>query len=171
MKKTLAVLALTSAAAAAIVAAAAVIAEPGPLRATFESPQALGAAVLDAYQRQDREALRRLALSEEEFRAVVWPVLPASRPERNLTVEYVWGDLAGKSLAYLSSNLKRPFPSGAQVASVSFDGESTRYGTVTVHRRSQVTLTDASGQVSTVRLFGSIIEQDGRYKVFSYVTD
>jgi hypothetical protein len=34
-----------------------------------------------------------------------------------------------------------------------------------------VTLRDARGARTTVRLFGSMIEQDGRYKVFSFVTD
>jgi hypothetical protein len=40
-----------------------------------------------------------------------------------------------------------------------------------VMRRSRVTLRDAAGRLTTARLFGSIIEQRGHFKVFSYVAD
>ena len=49
--------------------------------------------------------LKRLALTEAEFRDLVWPKLPASRPERNRPMDYVWGDLAGKSDANLRARL------------------------------------------------------------------
>ena len=159
------------AAAAALVAVAAVRGSGPPLETTFDSPHGLATAVLDAVQRRDRGALGRLALSDQEFRDHVWPSLPASRPGRNLSVDYVWNDLAGKSLAYLASSLNRPLPAGARVQAVAFDGETTRYGTFNVHRRSRIMVVDRAGQVSTVRLFGSAIEMAGRFKVFSYVTD
>lgn len=157
--------------AAAFVAVAAVWGSASALDTTFDSPQALAAAVVDAVQRRDREALGRFALSDQEFRRHVWPSLPAARPGRNLTVDYVWNDLAGKSLAYLSSTLNRPLPAGARVENVAFDGETRAYGTFYVHRRSRIVLVDRDGKVVTVRLFGSAIEMDGRFKVFSYVTD
>ena len=171
MKRPLALSTVVLVAAAAFVAVAAVRGSAPALETTFDSPQALAAAVLDAFQRRDREALGRFAVSDQEFRRHVWPSLPASRPERNLTVDYVWSDLAGKSLAYLASSLSRALPSGARVKSVEFDGGTTGYGPFTVHRRSRIVVVDRDGQISTVRLFGSAIERDGRFKVFSYVTD
>jgi hypothetical protein len=57
------------------------------------------------------------------------------------------------------------------VVDVGFDGETTDYGSYRVLRKSRVTLRDAEGRLTTARLFGSIIEQQGRFKVFSYVVD
>ena len=53
--------------------------------------------MLTALADEDAEYLAGLALSELEFRTVVWPELPSSRPERGLPFEYVWGDLNQKS--------------------------------------------------------------------------
>src|SRR5687767_9252327 len=64
-----------------------------PLSHTFDSPEALASAVVAGLARRDAAALSSLVLSEQEFRAHVWPVLPASRPERNLPFDYVWKDL------------------------------------------------------------------------------
>lgn len=157
--------------AAALAGASAHLSRPTPLAGTFDSPEALASAVLDAFQRQDRAALERLALSEQEFAAHVWPTLPAARPERNLSAQFVWADLAGKSRAHLMRNLRRPLPLDATVVAVDFEGETSRHGGITIRRQSVMRLRDPSGSTLRVRLFGSLLEQDGMFKVFSYVTD
>lgn len=119
----------------------------------------------------DLNALRALAIDESEFRRIVWPRLPASRPERNLTWEYVWKDLNGKSEAHLRAlAAKWPGP-GLQVAAVGFEGDTTDYAGFRVRRKTVVTLRDSRGQEHQRRLFGSTIEMGGRVKVFSYVVD
>jgi hypothetical protein len=40
-----------------------------------------------------------------------------------------------------------------------------------VHRESVVLARFPDGSERRVRVFGSVLEQDGRYKVFSYVVD
>jgi predicted trehalose synthase len=158
--------------ASAVLAGAAVLGPgPAPLTGTLTSPEALAAAVLDGLVRKDRPALERLALTGQEFAAHVWPALPAARPERNLTAQYVWGDLSAKSRMHLANHLSRTLPAGARITAIDFEGESSHYGRVTVRRDSVITLADAEGRSSKVRLFGSMIEHAGRYKVFSYVTD
>jgi hypothetical protein len=146
-------------------------ARPVPLAHTFESPEALGGAVLDALARKDRAALDAMALSEQEFRAYLWPHLPVSRPERNMPFDYVWSDLAGKSRAFLRARLSAGARAEGQVKRVVFDGASTRYGDVTVMRRARLVLQDAAGREQDVRAFGSVLVKDGRYKLVSYVTD
>ena len=64
----------------------------GPsLANALESPEAVGRAVVRGHAENDLEALRALAVTEAEFRDLVWPKLPAGRPERNLPMDYVWG--------------------------------------------------------------------------------
>ena len=144
----------------------------GRLQPTFDSPTAAAQAVVDALSQGDVATLERLALDEHEFRRIVWPRQPAARPGRNLPWDYVWRDLAGKSRAQLRGRLAE-WPRGRPltVVDVAFDGDTTDYDTYRVMRKSRITLGAADGTRMTVRLFGSLIEQHGRFKIFSYVTD
>ena len=141
------------------------------LQHTHGSPKAVAEAVVAALDRRDVAALEHLSLSELEFRRVVWPRQPAARPERNIPWEYAWRDLAAKSRFQLRTRLAEWQPAAVTVVAVAFDGETTDYGAYRVMRRSRVTLRDQAGRLTTGRLFGSVIEQRGHFKVFSYVAD
>lgn len=141
-----------------------------PLQHTHPSPDALAAAVLAAIAQNDRAALERFALSEQEFRDHVWPELPASRPERNLPFSYVWGDLRQKSAASLTTTLAEHGGRHYEPVNVEFDDE-TGYDSFRVHREASFRVRDAAGTETTLRVCGSLIEKDGAWKVFSYVVD
>jgi hypothetical protein len=146
--------------------------EPAPLAAAVASPRALAEAVLAAIARRDRARLEALAVTAGEFRTRVWPELPASRPERNLPLEYVWGDLQQKSQAGLSALLAQHGGRRYTLVRLAFTGGSTRYDTFVVHRASTITVRDDTGTERDLRLFGSAIETaEGQVKVFSYVVD
>lgn len=142
-----------------------------PLANTEASPSALASAILDALTRRDADRLQALALDEREFREHVWPELPASRPERNLPISYVWGDLNQKSQASLGRVLAAQGGKGYALVSLAFSAGTTPYKTFVVHRKAVVTVRDGAGAQTDLRLFGSVIEQGGRFKVFSFVTD
>ena len=141
-----------------------------PLAHTHESAEAAMAAVLDALARSDRTALSDLALSEQEFKDHVWPHLPSARPERNMPFSYVWGDLRQKSQAHLGRIVRQYGGRRLTVEQVAFSGESY-YPDSRVHREARATVSDEAGVVSEIRICGSLIEKDGRWKVFSYVVD
>jgi hypothetical protein len=141
-----------------------------PLASTSGTSEALASAVLDALYRRDRARLDALALSEQEFRDHVWPDLPAAKPERNLPVSYVWGDLRQKSNLSLARTLERYGGKRLTLQRVTFDGD-TRYAHYTVHRDATFEVLDGSGARQTVRVCGSLLEKDGVWKVFSYVAD
>ena len=138
---------------------------------TYPSVETLAADVLDAVERRDLATLRTLALNEQEFREHVWPELPASRPERNLPFSYVWGDLRQKSDQTLADTMARHGGRRYTLVSVRFGGDATRYATYTVHRETVLKVRDAQGSETDLRLFGSSLEKDGGWKVFSYVVD
>ena len=50
-------------------------------------------------------------------------------------------------------------------------GDTTAYASYAVHRESRFTVVADSGRATEERFCGSFIEKDGRWKVFSYVTD
>lgn len=144
---------------------------PAPVAATLPTVEALAAAVLDALAARDEVRLRRLAVSEAEFRERIWPELPASRPERNLTPEYVWRDLAQKSEASLRGVMARLGGQRLTLRAVDFRGATTPYATFAVSRKTELVVADPAGADQRVRVFGSVLRIDGGVKVFSYVVD
>lgn len=141
-----------------------------PLAHTHSSAEAAAAAVLDALAGRDRTALAALAVSEEEFRDHVWPSLPAARPERNLPFSYVWGDLRQKSEQTLARTLAAHGGRRYALVAVHFEGQ-TDYGDYRIHRAATLQVRDETGATGSVRVYGSMINQRGRWKVFSYIVD
>ena len=141
-----------------------------PLANTDPSADSLAAEVLRALAAKDRELLEAVALSEPEFRHHVWQHLPAARPERNVPLSYVWGDLHQKSEGMLTQGLARHGGRNYELVTVTFTGK-TDYGPYRVHREATFAVRDAVGDTSALRVIGSMIEQDGAWKVFSYVVD
>lgn len=141
-----------------------------PLAGTRDSAMAVGRDVLAALAAGDRAALEALALSEQEFRDHVWPDLPAARPERRLPFSYVWGDLKQKSDAGLRASLERLRGRRMTLVDIRFGGESV-YGRSRVQRDSVLVVRFGDGETEELDVCGSLLEQGGRWKVFSYVVD
>lgn len=144
---------------------------PSPLANTFDSPEALARALLIALERRDLEALRALPLSEAEYRDHVWPELPVSRPERNVPFDYAWGQMHQRSTGSLQQTYARYAGKPLRLVSTRFTGETTQYASFSVMRESEIVATDESGRDVVLRLYGSAMVKDRRYKMFSYVVD
>ena len=144
---------------------------PSALSNSHGSSESLARAVLSALEKRDVNALNTLALNEQEFRDHVWSELPAARPERNLPISFVWGDLHQKSDTNLRQTIAKYGGNSYELVSIRFVRGSTDYRSYRVHRESEVTVTDREGRKQDLRLFGSVLEKDGRFKVFSYVVD
>lgn len=136
-----------------------------------DSIYALAAAILEGIRTGDVENLLRLRLDAGEFRHIVWETLPASRPERNLTWDYVWSDLDQKSRNAMRMTIDRHRGRSYRLLRVEFAGEVTDHGAYKVHRDARCVVEDESGAITEIDLFGSVIEMGGRYKAFSYVVD
>jgi hypothetical protein len=140
-----------------------------PLAHTQASPREVGQRLLEAIASGDRPALARLALDEAEFRAHVWPDLPAARPERNLPFGYVWGDLHQKSEISLTRMLQQHQGQRYALVDVRFGEAPEAYRTYTVHGEPVLVVRGADGVTTDLRVCGSLLEKQGQWKVFSYV--
>jgi hypothetical protein len=162
-------------AAVVVTAACSTLAEPtvsaAPLSNTFDSPEAVARAVLSALAERNVDRLRAMPLSEAEFRGHVWPELPTSRPERNVPFEYAWGQLKQQSDAFLQQTIARYAGKRLTFVIARFAGDTTQYASFSVMRESEIVATDEAGRDVILRLYGSAMLKDGRYKVFSYVID
>ncbi len=146
---------------------------PAPsLQGTLESDEAVAQAVLAAVEANDRAALMALSVSKDEFEDLVWPTLPASRPEVGMPVSYVWQDTVTKSRAGLAQTLERYGGRRFELVRVETGGDTTDHGSFTISRKTYLVAKDEEGHERTLRLFGSMIRgQDGRSKVYSYIVD
>ena len=141
------------------------------LEDAFESDDALARAVLEGMARRDHPGLLALAVTKDEFEELVWPTLPVSRPEVDMPLDFVWQDTFTKSHAYLAQTLASVGGRRYELVRVEFDGPTTEHGTHEISRKSRLIVRDDGGQERMLRLFGSVIRQNGRSKVFSYITD
>lgn len=144
---------------------------PAPVTGAQPSVDALGREVLAALAAGDRGRLNALALSETEFRVRIWPALPAARPERNLPFAYVWGDLRQKSDQRLGQTLAAHVGHRYVLTSVRFASPTTDFGAYRVHRDTVLVVERADGRRHDLSVLGSMVELDGRWKVFSYNVD
>jgi hypothetical protein len=156
----------------ALVAGAAGCARPAPALAnTFASPEALAREVLARLARHDQAGLQSLAVTHDEFEAHVWPKLPASRPERNVPMSFVWGRLTQQSDLSLAGTVSRLGGQSFTLQQVLFEGETTDYGAFTVRRESVLVVRTPQGTVERLKVFGSVLTMNDQHKVFSYVVD
>lgn len=88
-----------------------------------------------------------------------------------MPLSYVWGDLKQKSDGGLTTILAEHGGRRFELTAVAFRGDMTDYAAFRVHREAVFTVKTGAGDPVTLRLCGSMIEKEGRWKVFSYVVD
>jgi hypothetical protein len=135
---------------------------------TFDSPEALAREFLSLLAAGDPEQAVPLAISEREYKDVVWPEMPAAP---NVPVNFAWDNMWPKSRYGLDHTFRRHGGQSLTLVRVVFAGETTEYKTFTVHRDARCVVRDADGKEQTLDLFGSVLEDGGRYKLFSFVVD
>lgn len=138
---------------------------------TLDTPEAVATAVLDGIARRDRPRLERLAVTRDEFRTRVWPELPASRPERNVPWDYAWRDLQQKSRGTLSSVLAQHGGRRYELLRIEYRGASTRYSSFEIRRDPALRVRLSTGEITTIRVFGSMVVTKRGCKLLSYVVD
>jgi hypothetical protein len=133
------------------------------------TPEALATRFLDALSRDDLEAIKAMRLTEQEFCAYVFPELPSSKLP-NVECDFVWSQATLNSMAGMTRMQKAHGGRRYQLVSVRFAAVE-KYGSYRVHKEPVVTVRDEFGATIEARLFGSILELDGQYKLFSFVVD
>jgi len=133
------------------------------------SIEQLAADFLEELQKGDDQKIRQLALSKDEFVEFVWPELPASDPSTNLNSDFIWNQTHMRSLADLSGTLLRNKGKKYQLVGFRFADETEDYRSYKVHRDARLRVVDENGEERELNLFGSVLEMDGEFKIFSFV--
>jgi hypothetical protein len=138
-------------------------------RETFETPAALARGFLHALEVKDVDRLGTLPLSEREFVDEVFPEMPAAG---KIPAGFAWQDLRQKSRNELGGILAYHGGKAYDLVGVGFDGGATAYETFVVHRKPRLHVRErGTGVEKQLALFGSVLEHEGRYKLFSYVVN
>lgn len=126
--------------------------------------------VLEALAKQDEQSLKSLVLTKEEFCTYVWPELPSSKI-KNLTCDWVWDSFLPGDIAGLRQTLSMHGGKRYSLIRIRFVKGTTEYKTFKVHEGSRVVVKDDSGQEREFKLFGSMLELEGQFKLLSFVVD
>lgn len=140
------------------------------LSPSYESKDAAVTAFLQALAARDVDTLAQQVVNQQEFLKHIWPALPASRPDVGMPADRAWADQAQRNQGFLAQLLAEHGGQRYALVVASFDGSPTTYGAFRIHPKSRLDIRDASG-VREIRLFGSMIESGGRWKVYSFVVD
>ncbi len=144
-------------------------ADPGPpFPGSARSLEELGARVLHALVVGDTLALEEVRLTEEEHNGVIWPELPAARPEANFPVEFAWQNIQMRNRRELGRIL--PWYSGRELrfSSVRCRGDVQRFPTFAVHTDCQVVFRDGELGLLAAQIFKDVVQRNGGYKIFRY---
>jgi len=132
-----------------------------------ESPKALAQAVLEALEAGDEAALRRLLVTEEEHRQLLWDELP----ERNyLPFRYVRWLNEHNSEKGLRRALRRYGGVPLELVSLEFADEMEEYEDFSVHPGAELTVRHAEHpeRVGKIEILDVFVEVDGVWKLLDY---
>lgn len=126
--------------------------------------------VLAGIYANDEQMLNACRITKAEFCQHVFPELPSSTLP-NVSCDFTWDQATLKSLAGFQELLKKHAGKKYHLLAISYSGGIDTYRTYKVYNKPVVRVVDENGQEQDLRLFGSILEMDGRYKLFSFVID
>jgi hypothetical protein len=152
---------------------------PAPARAEraivteFTSTDEVVAAFLSALERKDLEALRRLRVTEAEYKDLILPgSVPEGQPFRAYrpdVVDYAWQTLNTKSLYYERYLLTSHGGRSYELQDVRFERGTEKYAGYSTHKQLRLSVVHDGEPVEIGT--GSIVEVGGRYKFASFIRD
>lgn len=122
---------------------------------------------LQALARGDRQEIEARALNRAEFVTLIYPALPASRFTSNLSADFVWGQSVMRSRAGLTETLRHA-GRRYELVELRVAGGVKEYPGFGLHQDVRLLVREESGSRQELKLFSSIIELDGKFKIYSF---
>ena len=134
----------------------------------FNSPSEIGQAVVEALNQGDFRGLHQLRVTRKEYLSWMWPAFPASGPPYNYPEEFAWSNLDTKCSRAVKRLIKRHGENNLSFVKLGFEQKTEKYKDFQLLRSTVLTVKNDSGQQKTLKILGSVVEKDGRYKLLSY---
>ena len=127
----------------------------------------MGRAVCRALHEGSPDSLKALCISMDEFRFVLWPEFPQSRPATGLHWQDAWPVLYGR-LNGGSVGATREFEGHVyQFERIERTAETKEYRNFKLHNGITIVAKDDEGQTHRITFIRSIAERKGRFKIYS----
>ena len=135
---------------------------------SLDSPDQLGLAVVDALNRKDIEHLNRLRVQREEFLDWIWPEFPASRPPSNFPGDFAWSNMNKKCNIGMKKWITHYGGDNLKYVGIRFERPQETYNGFQLLRGTILALQNAAGEKRDLKILGSVVAKNGRYKLLSY---
>ena len=136
------------------------------------SVEDVGKKILEALHSKDMTSLEALAITEEEYRMYLWPHSPVyGIKEWQDHYDFVWKQHQTRSTYSLRQTLSKYGGKKFSLVRVLFSGETTDHSIYHAHRDTRLIVINDEGKEMELKLFGSIMEMDGQFKIISYKTN
>lgn len=135
---------------------------------SLESPMQVGKGVIDALNRADAFGLDRLRVNREEYLSWIWPAFPQSRPPSNFPGDFAWTNLNKNSILGINRGMKRYGNQELVFEEIRFERPTEEYKGFKLLRGTVLMAKNRKGEQVELYILGSVIENDGRYKLLSY---
>ncbi len=135
---------------------------------SLDSPDQLGLAVVDALNQEDIAQLDRLRVQRKEYLDWIWPAFPASRPPNNFPGDFAWSNLNRKCNTGMKKWIARYGGHNLKFVGIRFDQPQETYDGFHLLRGAVLTLQNDSGEKRELKILGSVVVKDDRYKLLSY---
>jgi hypothetical protein len=133
-----------------------------------DSPEDVCRNVLEALAASDTVALHNFVLTRFEHDSILVPQLPIGRDTSgSKDLELAWYMLNQRSIEGIRRALADHAGQRLEFVSVEFKRPKEVHGPLTIHKGTQVKVRTENGEEVVLGIFGSILEQNGRYKLVS----
>lgn len=141
------------------------------LQGAASSRDSLVQKFLKALQASDTSALRAMVLNAREFAWLVYPESPNTKPPYKQSPALVWNQIENPSASGFTRLVRRLGGEHVVYAGYSCSKHPDQQGRNTIWTNCRMRLGEPGENVRARRLFGSIIERDGQFKLVSFANE
>ena len=131
---------------------------------SLDSPDQLGLAVVDALNQKDIVQLNELRVQEKVYVSWIYPAFPRS----NFPPDFAWSNLNKKCKVGMKRWIDRYGGLNLSFVNIRFDKPTESYDGFQLLRGTVLTLRNSAGQKEELKILGSVVMKDNRYKLLSY---
>ena len=138
-----------------------------PFTGGARSMDALARAICGAFHAESVDSMLALCVNSAEFRDILWPEFPQSRPATGIrwddAWQILWGRLNGGSVASVREYGGHVYT----LVRVERTAATVEYKNFKLHNGVTLVLKDDEGQVKRLSWIRSVAERKGRFKIYS----
>ncbi len=139
-----------------------------PLTEGRPSAESLARAILSYLNTGDMKGLNDLRITYDEFRDILWPEFPQSRPVTNIRANHAYDNLWRTCASGINRGLTEWDHAGLEFESLSIDGGYTPYPNFRLFREVRIIARTPAEQLVRVSFAHTWAEKDGVWKVYLY---